>query len=139
MKILLDTNIILDYVLERKKFVKEARLLMQISFNKELIAYISGSSITDIYYIVQKYKNKQKALFFIKEIISFIEVSNIDKTVILSAINSNFSDFEDAVHNFSAINSNIEIIVTRNPSDFKDSTIKIYTPKQFLKYFEQTK
>ena len=84
-----------------------------MAFHKKITAYITASSVTDIYYIIQKLKNKREAL------------------------NSNFTDFEDAVINFSAVNSNIEIIVTRNISDYKNSKLKILEQKQFIKYFEQ--
>ncbi len=137
MKVLFDTNIILDYAFERSKFIQDAHKLIQLAYNKEIVAFISASSVTDIYYIVQKYKNRSEAFAFIKKIISFIDIAGVEKIVINNAINSNFSDFEDAVQNFSATNSNIKYIITRNIKDFKNSELKVIEPKQFIEQFQK--
>ena len=134
MKILLDTNIILDFALERKDFVENSKSIMKLAYKKQIEAYISASSATDIYYIIQKNKSKEEALFFLSNIISFIEIAGVDKNVVLNAIQSTFSDFEDAVQNFAAQSSGIEFIVTRNNKDFVKSDLKILNPNEFLDF-----
>ncbi len=78
MKILIDTNIIIDYVLERAGFVEYAKKIMQKAYNGECNAFVTASSITDIYYITQKYKNKELAFSFLQNLMSFIDVSGVD-------------------------------------------------------------
>ncbi len=134
MKVLLDTNIVLDYILERSQFIDDARKMMQLSYDDKIKAYVSASSVTDIYYIVRKLKSKNEALDFLIELLSFVNVAGVNKTVIIHAIKSNFSDFEDAVQNFSAVNSDIDVFVTRNTKDFKNSQLKILEPIQFIEY-----
>ena len=136
MKVLLDTNIVLDYILERSQFIENARKMMQLSYDEKIIAYVSASSVTDIYYIVRKLKSKNEALDFLIELLSFVNVAGVDKTVIIRAIKSNFSDFEDAVQNFTAVNSGIDIFVTRNTKDYKNSQLKILNPIQFIEYMQ---
>lgn len=139
MKVLLDTNIVLDYILERSKFVEAARDIFRMAYNYEFDAFVSASSVTDIYYIVQKFKSKEEALNLLREILSFIGVAGVDKMVVMLAINSGFSDFEDAVQNFSAVNSSIDIIISRNTQDYKNSILLIFEPAQFLEYMQQKK
>jgi len=136
MKILLDTNIILDYALERSEFIENAREIMKLSYSRSLDAYISASSVTDIYYIVRKSKSKEQALLFLQNILSFIDVAGVNKIIALQALNSNFNDFEDAMQNFSASNSGVEIIVTRNKQDFKTSQLQIFEPSEFIEYLK---
>ena len=61
-----------------------------------------------------------------------LEVADVDKMVVMLAIESNFSDFEDAVQNFSAVVSEIDVIISRNVKDYKNSLLKIFEPTQFL-------
>ncbi len=137
MKVLLDTNIVLDYAFERNKFIEDAGELMKMAFEGKITAFISASSVTDIYYIVQKYKTKEKALEFIKKLILFIGIAGVDKIVIENAINSNFADFEDVVQNFSASNNSIEYIITRNVKDFKNSELNVIEPKFFIEQIQK--
>ena len=67
--------------------------------------------------------------------LEFLEIAAVDKRVVLEALKLDFKDFEDAIQDCSAANINIPIIVIRNEADFKNSTLKIYTPQQFLKVF----
>ncbi len=136
MKTLLDTNIIIDYALERIEFVDNARKIMHKAFDNEIDAFISASAVTDIYYLVQKYKSKEQALSFLLNIISFIEIIGVDKLTVIQALNSNFTDFEDAVQNYSAVNAGVEFIITRNPKDFANSELKVFEPLKFIEFLE---
>lgn len=133
MKILIDTNVILDIVLERQPFLKHAELLLQTAQRTSTEIFLSATTVTDLYYIIRKAKGRATALDFIKDLMQFVEVAAVDKSVILQALQSNISDFEDAVQEISAKNEEIEIIVTRNESDFTNSILEVHTPESFLK------
>lgn len=138
MKILLDTNVIIDVALDRPPFVDHAVQIIEHKNNQEYQLYITTSSITDIYYVTSKHLGKKKSLQFLKELTPIVECCHTDKNVIHKALNSHFKDFEDAVQYFSALNSNIDIIVTRNEKDFKPALIEVLNPKQFVeKYLQQ--
>ena len=132
MRVLIDTNIILDITLKRKPFVENSTKLLQILEERDVEIFLSATTITDIYYILRKAKGKATALSVIKNLLQFIEIASVDKRVILQALESDFADFEDAVQENSAKNENISIIITRNEADFKNSNLEIYTPEAYL-------
>ncbi|NOX47940.1 MAG: PIN domain-containing protein [Chlorobi bacterium] len=132
MKVLLDTNIVLDYILNRNPFFEHSSIIFKWAYDRKITAFISASAITDIYYLVQRSRNSETALDFIEEIIQFIQIAGVDKTIILSALHSGIKDFEDAVQNASAENVGIKYIITRNIADFKNSKIQISSPLSFI-------
>ena len=136
MKVLLDTNVVLDYLLKRKLYFKPAKLIFQWAFNGKISASISASAVTDIYYLIRKKESHSVALGFIKELIQFIDVAGVDRQAIISALQSDMTDFEDAVQNAVAIQTKREAIITRNLDDYKNSELKIYSPEKFVAYFK---
>jgi len=135
-KCLLDTNIILDVLMNRNSFfVNSKKIVYLMEFSKYFDGYISISIITDVYYIAKKqnYSNKKIKLFLL-ELIEFINFTSYnDKDIVKKALLSDFSDFEDAVQNYSAEASYCDIIITRNKKDYKESDLQILTPSEFLK------
>lgn len=138
-KVLLDTNIILDFALEREGYFESAEKILQLAYNRELAAWITPTTVTNVYYIARKAKGKATAINFIANLIDFIEITNINKFVVLEALKLNFNDFEDAIQTSSAIYNEVSMIITRNIQDFKDSTIPIYAPEEFLADFSQSR
>lgn len=130
--ILVDTNIILDIVLERVPFVEQAVQLLQKTQDSGIEIFLSATTITDLYYIIRKAKGKDVAIKFLKNLLAFVEIASVDKNVILQALESDIADFEDAVQENSAINENISTLVTRNEADFRNSTLDVYTPEEYL-------
>jgi len=133
-KVLLDTNIILDFILYREEFYQDAEVIFELSSNQEICSFISASSITDLFYIIKKQKNKDIAKRFLIDLTSFIQIANVDHIVIENALNSDLYDFEDAVQDCVAQINHIDIIITRNIKDFKKAKTKIMSPKDFLKF-----
>ena len=136
MKVLLDTNVILDFALERQPWFVDSEEIIYLAEQKQITAYISASTISDIYYIIRKIKGKELALDFLKNIISICQVANVDSRIISMALNMNFKDFEDAIQYSSAVINQLDIIVTRNIKDFLFSQPKILTPSQFLENYK---
>ncbi len=132
-KVLFDTNIILDIALKRDSFFKDAFQLFELIDKKIINGNITAATITDIYYISKKEKGHKKSINFIKGLIEVVEIIGIDKIIIINALDSKTKDFEDAIQICASELNGIEIIITRNKSDFTDSSIKILTPKEFLK------
>ncbi|MDP3435215.1 MAG: PIN domain-containing protein [Bacteroidota bacterium] len=131
-KILLDTNIILDIALERREFFEKSKELM-LTINKLSIpTYVTATTVTDIYYILKKSKGHQLTISFLKNLFDFIDIAGVNKEVILSALNSELTDFEDAVQAECAGQNDINIIITRNIADFKKSKLEIFTPSEFI-------
>ncbi len=133
MKILIDTNVILDIVLERHPFIEQSAMLLKKAQQANIELFLTATTITDLYYITRKAKGKKIALNFIEDLLQFIEIASVDRDVISQALNSAISDFEDAIQESSAKNEDIKVIVTRNEADFKNSDLEIHNPESFLK------
>jgi len=130
--ILLDTNVILDIALKRElHFAKSAEVLRAIE-KYQIKSFVSATSINDIYYIARKDNGHTKTIEFIENLMDLVDIAGVDKQIIINAINSEIKDFEDAIQNFAAIETNCEIIITRNKADFKNSELQILTPDEFL-------
>ena len=136
IQVLLDTNIILDFALDRDPFIKEAEDILKLAFEKKFFAFISATTITDIYYITRKQKGIAETKSFLKSILAFIEVAEVNKEIVTKALNSNLKDFEDAVQVESAEYNRIDMIITRNIKDFRDVQTEIITPEKFMLKFK---
>lgn len=132
MNILFDINVILDSLLDRKPSGNDATLLINAVEESVINGFLSADSITALFYLIQKVKNKQQAKNTIKLLLEIFEISPVNRSVILEANNIDFNDFEDAVVYQSAFFHNCEGIVTSNTKDFKKSKINIYNPKELL-------
>lgn len=136
MRILLDSNIILDVALKREPFYKEAKEIIEAIDDKKFSFYVSSVSITDIHYILSKASSRSYSLSFLNDLCETMGICITDKTAILNSLNSNFKDFEDAVQYFSALEAGINIILTRNEKDFKQAKrITILNPASFVKIY----
>ncbi|RLD56392.1 MAG: PIN domain-containing protein [Bacteroidetes bacterium] len=131
-KILIDTNIILDIALDRKPFVKKSIEFIRLIVKNNIKAFVTATTVTDIYYITQKKTGHIKTIGFLKNLFMFVKIAGVDTVSILNALNSNMNDFEDAVQCETAKQNSIPIIITRNQSDFKDSGLKVFSPEDFI-------
>ena len=136
MKVLFDTNIILDVLLDRQPFAEHASSLMSRVERSEINGFLCATTITTIHYLLSKYLDKDKAIISINSIMSLFEVASVNRLVIESALKSKFTDFEDSVLHESARHAGVEYIITRNIKDFKKTKIPAFTPTEFLSILE---
>jgi len=134
-KILLDTNIILDIALERREFFEKSKELMMTLNKLNIPSYVTATTVTDIYYILKKSKGHQLTISFLKNLFDFIDIAGVNKEVVIRALNSELTDFEDAVQTECASQNDINIIITRNIADFKKSKLVIVTPSEFISQY----
>lgn len=86
-----------------------------------------------IYYIArQEIRDKQLVKELIKKVLKIVKVANVSESIILSALDSDWADFEDSVQNAVAEFHDFDVIITRNQSDYKKSNLKVFSPKEFL-------
>ena len=136
MKVLFDTNIILDVLLDRKPFSEHASYLMSQVERSEISGFVCATTVTTIHYLLAKYLDKEKSKEGIHSIMALFEVASVNRVVIENALQSKFTDFEDAVLHESARRTGAEYIITRNIKDFKNSKIPVFTPTEFLVMLE---
>ena len=133
-KVLIDTDVILDFFFDRKPFSKYATEILNLCEENKLDGFTTPVIISNVYYLLRKTAKHDIIVEKIKQLLTIIDVVIIDRNVVVNALNSKFKDFEDALQNFSAIeNREIKIILTRNIKDFKKSELAVLTPETYLK------
>lgn len=131
MRVFLDTNVILDLI-QRRVGYDDAALIMQKSENGEYSLYTSSLSMVNIAYILRKYYRGESLYHLLEELGDIIGVITVSSEAYHKALQSRALDFEDAIQLFSAIESDMDCIVTRNVQDFIFDKLPIYTPFDFL-------
>ncbi|HCC85798.1 MAG: PilT protein domain-containing protein [Proteiniphilum acetatigenes] len=136
-KILLDTNIIIDFLGERKGFYDPAAKIITLADKKKIKIYVSAVSMATAYYVLAKYENKKAALEKCRKFKVLCEISSMNNKVFEKALNAPFDDFEDALQYFSAVEDNCDLIVTRNEKDYKTALIPVMNPENYLQTLKQ--
>ncbi|TDO27177.1 type II toxin-antitoxin system VapC family toxin [Sediminibacterium goheungense] len=136
MKVFLDINIVLDFLLKRPSFDDEAMDIFKLLYKKEIDGYLSAVSYTQIGYYLQKYVGKPAAKEILRDLNKLFTTVTVDNRVLEEALDSAIKDFDDAVQYASALSvSNLYCIITRDKKDFKSSQIIIQSPKEFINAF----
>jgi len=135
MRVLIDTNVVLDVLLDRAPFADASSGVLEIEEDR-MQSFVSAAAVTDIYFVVRKTtKSKTKALALLRHLLDVVQVAGVSKREIFAALDSGWSDFEDAVQNAVAESNGFDAIVTRDPSGFAESSLPVYTPGGFLAHF----
>lgn len=133
-KILIDTDVILDFFFDRKPFSENSTTILNLCENNIIEGYVTPVIISNIYYLLRRTAKHEKVIEKLKLLLTILNILKMDKSTIEKALNSDFKDFEDALQNFSAVNfGEIEAIITRNVKDYKQSEIGVLTPESFVK------
>jgi predicted nucleic acid-binding protein len=135
VKALLDTNVIIDYALEREPFWPISEQVFLLIEAQRLVGYVSASTFGDLYYIIRKQRGHDWTLEFLTRLAQFCEVATVNQTVITTALTAQFKDFEDAIQYAAALDSQVDVIVTRNAKDFVVTTPRVMTPDRLIREF----
>ena len=134
MRVLIDTNVLLDYIANRTPYADAAEQIIMLCKDNKIEGCIAAHSMMNIFYILRKnmtVSERKDILFYLSQI---AEIIGIDKQKILNSIsNEDFSDFEDCLQAECAKSFSADWIVTRNIKDFESSAVKAITPDEFLK------
>lgn len=132
-KLFVDTNIVLDLLAKREPFDVESRQIFSLADINEVELVVSSLSIVNINYIlndVMKIKDSRSIIGKFKVLVSSYELN--DKIVELALNDYDFRDFEDGIQYYTALESQCELIITRNLKDFKKAGIPVFSPKEYL-------
>ena len=133
MRVLIDTNIILDWLMLRSPFYENAERIMKECFFGETKGYITSHTLTDLFYILRKDFSIEKRKQLLLLLCRHFQVIYEDKTIIVSVLmDDKVKDFEDGLQMMCASIQSLDYIVTRNISDFKASIIPAISPEKFL-------
>jgi predicted nucleic acid-binding protein len=133
LRVLLDTNVVLDWLLDRKPWSDEALTLWQARDSGRLVTYIAASSLTDIFYIARRQIGNTAALASVDQSL-VLEIASVDKAILLRARTLPGSDFEDNVVIACAEAERLDFIITRNLDDFRHSPIPAIEPLTLPNY-----
>jgi predicted nucleic-acid-binding protein len=132
MKILIDTNIALDVLLERQPFYEMGTKILGLS-KGGIELFISASAITDIYYIVRKNRgSKETAMTLLKTMLLSVDAASVTGNEIRRAIALDWGDFEDAVQYAAGERIAVDYVITRNAADFAFAAIPVISPEELL-------
>jgi predicted nucleic acid-binding protein len=133
-KVFLDTDIILDFLGDRKPFSQAALKIFLAGHNKQIALYTSSNSITTAYYILCKLTSEKRSRELITDLLGHITIIPVTHSTLESAFTSSFKDVEDAVQFYTALTtSEMDCIVTRNIKDYKRSTLTVISSDEFIK------
>jgi hypothetical protein len=123
----------LDVSIKRELDIKDSVKLINLVENGLFKGYTSTIIFSNTYYIQRKLIGHKVSINFLKNLRLLVTVLNVDDSIIHKALESDFNDFEDAIQYFTAIEINMDCLITRNAGDYKKSIIPIYTPTELLK------
>jgi predicted nucleic acid-binding protein len=133
MRVLVDTNIVLDGLLEREPFVRDARALIEAIEAEQIEGYVTATTLTNIFYIVRRQtRSIERARQAVSETLALMEVGLVDRVILEAAFASSLRDFEDAVQLACATTLRLDAIITRNPQDFAGATLPIFSASELL-------
>ena len=133
MKVLLDTNILVDFLAKRPVFFNNAQTIIKKCKDNEITGIVAVHTISTLFYILKKYIPSENIRELFYNLFEIIEIGSANKESILHALrNKTFPDFEDGLQYQCALEETVDCIITRNKKDFLGSTIPVYTPNEFL-------
>ncbi len=133
MRVLLDTDVILDLLLDRAPFAEHTARLMELNEQQVFEAYVSAITPVNVFYIGRKLIGGEATRRGIAELLVTVRICQVDASVLQNALALPFADYEDAVQHSAATASLLDAIVTRNTADYRAATLPVYTPDAFLK------
>ena len=137
MKVLIETNIVIDVLLKQEPFYKDSFIILQLADSGNIKGIFAAVSMTNVFYILRKVRqdNGTDVYQIMDKISSLFTIAPVYESTISTALSLRWKDFEDAVQYITAKENNVDCIITRNKSDYKNSDIPCKNPTDFIEYF----
>ncbi len=133
-KLFVDSDVVIDFFTDREPHANSASELFELNEQGIVKLYLSAVSINNIYYIVKRFLGHKKTLEVIEALTEMTEIVGTTRKEIIQALKNNFTDYEDSVQYSSALTiKDLDLIITRNIKDYRNSSIAVMTPSSFLK------
>ena len=138
MKVLVDTNVIIDVLLIQDPFYKDSSIIYKLSESKHISGILASVSMANAFYILRRRgKSCDEAYQELDKLNIIFAIGPVSDTTISTALSLRWKDFEDAVQYTTAKESNVDFIITRNKSDFEANDISCMTPTEFIAYLKE--
>lgn len=129
----LDTNIIIDLLINRQPFSKSAITIFSAAEKNKIALYTSSHAIATTHYVLKKYNEEKRLRVIISYLLDYVKPIAVSESILRQALRSEINDFEDAIQMITATSNNqISMIITRNTKDFKKSTLPVFTADQVV-------
>ena len=133
-RVLIDSDVILDSFFDRKPFAEYSSLILSLCESREIKGFLTPLTYSNVYYLLRQTAKHDRVIEKLKQLLKITDVLQMDRSVVENALNSGFKDFEDSLQNSSAGNSgNINLILTRNLKDYKNSELGVFSPETYIK------
>ena len=130
----IDTDVIIDFLIDRKPFSREAAIIFTLIEQRKLKGHISSLTFSNLYYVLRKFESHNKVISKLDSLSKLGIILKVDDQTIKYAIASGFPDFEDSMQYFCALESGkIDVIITRNIKEYRNSELPVMSPGDFLK------
>lgn len=136
MKVLFDTNVVLDALLDRDPWSEAAVLLFSKVESGELVGHLGATTLTTVYYIASRNRGKDAADGMMRDLLRLFEVAPVNRVVLEGALDSGFVDFEDAVLHEAGRSVGAGALTTRDPKHFTKSALRVYAPDALVAALE---
>jgi len=133
-RILIDTDVILDFFFDREPYSDYAAQIFSLCESEQIRGFVTPVIFSNVYYLLRQTAKHKKVIEKLSQLLTFMDVLQMDREVVIQALTSGFNDFEDALQNYAAVKPGvINVILTRNIKDFSKSDIGILSPESYLK------
>jgi predicted nucleic acid-binding protein len=133
LRVLFDTNVVLDVLLDREPFVTPAAHLFSRVEQGALDGLLCATTITTVHYLASRVVGKERAQEEIVKLLALFEIAPVTRTVLETALTRGFSDFEDAVMHEAARHADVQALVTRDAKDFQKASLTVYSPTELVR------
>jgi len=129
----IDTDVIIDFLIDRRPHSREAAILFTLIEQKKLRGYVSSLTFSNLYYVLKKIESHSRVISKLDSISKMLTILKVDQQTIKDALASGFQDFEDSIQYYCALEfRKVDVLITRNTKDYKNSEIPVMTPADYL-------
>jgi len=131
-KLFLDTNVVMDLLGEREQFYDSVAKIASLADKGKIQLIVSALTYSTVYYLLSRFEDREVVKEKIRKFKVIAETSDLTDKIINKGLSSKFRDFEDSLQYYSAVETDCNLLITRNVKDFKDSEIPVFTPDEYL-------
>lgn len=132
-KILVDTNVVLDLLAERKDFIEETQIFFTLASQNGIKLFVSALTFANAHYIMSNQMRISEAQKVLRKFKTLVDCVSFDDRILELSLESKFKDYEDSIQYYSALSCSADLIVTRNKKDFNLSKLPVLDVKEYLK------
>jgi predicted nucleic acid-binding protein len=132
-KVFLDSDVILDVLCKRDPFYQFAARVFTLGDTGKISLFTTSLAFANVFYILRKVAGIEKSKELLRKLRLIIHVLPVGEKIIDLALNSKFNDFEDGIQYFTSRENNIVVLLTRNKKDYKEKSLVIQTPEEYVK------